>query len=54
MLAYIQNLFYLQLVFCCVAAVIRVSVHHHGPDYIFSGLLGSLSLSWISLKIEFC
>ena len=32
----------LQLVLCRAAAVIRLPVHHHSTDYIFSGPLGSL------------
>ena len=34
----------LQLVLCHVAAVKRLTVHHHSADYIFSDLLGSLVL----------
>ena len=30
----------LQLVLCCVAAVKRLSVHHHSADYIFACPLG--------------
>ena len=32
----------LQLVLCRVAAVERLSVHHHSADYILSGPFGSL------------
>ena len=42
----------LQLVLCRVAAVIRLSVHHHSADYIFSGSLRSLSSFCVRLKIE--
>ena len=39
----------LQLVLWLVAAIKRLSVHHHTADYIFSGALGSF---WVSLKTE--